>query len=738
MLGKPKAISKRQPVMVSKNYNYKGRLYPTANALFMWLVLGLMSLILVILFTHQWLMVRELSQGSKEASQRLGAYKTSLLATIDRHLYLPQVLASDPRVVRALATLESGDRSNESTKKTSLLLNRINEKAGSNEIFLMGSKGNTYYSSNFKSDTSFVGENYSFRPYFKDAVKGKIGFYFAVGATSGIPGLFLSAPVYSRAPELPDILGVIVVKIYLGDLEKSWNSSSDAVWVTDKKGIIFLASDSKWHYYSIGPLPTTVKKELARTKQYGNNEVEPLDRATEWQAKDWSTFDLKSEGVQVVFDSEIKGYPWKMHFHMPLDTIQNRVRWKQSLIILLYASVAVAILFYLERRRRTQAQNALVRLTAERETHQRAIIQNTDVGLINLNSSFKPLFVNEQARSLFAIEHLRSPISPSELIEPWNSKEAGQGPCRAEGIRADGTRFPILYTLNPIKVGEKNEFILTVQDITELTSAQKALQEANKTLEKRVAERTRDLENAQAALAQNQKLAALGRMSAAIAHEINQPITALSNFIASSQVLLVRNKPESVQNNFEKMKSIVERLSKLSRQLRIFAGKRNTGGSRVSINAPIQYALELLGPKLESNHIRCDINISEDQFVHANTMVLEQIVVNLLTNAIDALAGETNARIDIRLAHVKKPDKDQVELSIEDNGHGMTTDQKSKVFEPFFTTKPMGQGLGLGLAISYSLACDIGGDLTVESRFGEGTCFTLKLPVARCSEQEIS
>lgn len=703
-----------------------GKVFPALRSLWFALIIGLVIVILALVVTQPWLMRLQIDQARADSLQRLGAYETSLLATIDRHLYLPKVLADDPRIVKALMSVDQSQDVAGESLETSRLLKQINRQAGSDQIFLMGPGGMTFYSSNFDSAATFVGENYSFRPYFRDALAGRDGFYFAVGATSGVPGLFLSAPVYSKTGKT---LGVIVVKIDLGKLEASWQASGDAVWVTDQKGIVFLASSSRWRYYSLQPLPEQYQAELALTRQYGKRSVEPLTRVTRWQSDHWSTFDLRDAGKQLVFDAPIANYPWKMHLRVPLERVRAQVQGKQSLIILLYAGIAVGILFYRERYRRTQAQQALSRLTAERESHQRAIIQNTDVGLLNLDARFKPLFLNEQARSLFRLGSGRSFSDPSQLIEPWSPEEAGNGSCRAVGVRSDGDRFPVLYTLNPIRVGDQNEFILTIQDVTELTAAQQALQDANKALEHRVEERTRDLEAAQAALAQNQKLAALGRMSAAIAHEINQPITALSNFIASSQVLLDRNRPESVRNNLEKIKSLVDRLSKLSRQLRIFAGKRNSGSAVVSLQAPVRYALDLLAPRLEAGQIKYSLQLGRDHLVHANAMVLEQIVVNLLTNAIDALAGRDDARIEIRMGPAGA-ESDNVVLSIEDNGSGMSDDQLNRVFEPFFTTKPMGQGLGLGLAISYSLACDIGADLTVSSRVGEGTCFSLTIKSA--------
>lgn len=191
------------------------RHYPSFRSLPFWLSIGLFSLLLALFFTHPWLMRYEISQAKVDSLQRLGAYKTSLLATIDRHLYLPRVLASDPRIVKSLDILE-GEKASLDSASTSRLLEQINRNAGSDEIFLMDSDGTTHYSSNYATENSFVGMNYGYRPYFRDALDGAPGFYFAVGATSGIPGLFLSAPVYSEAGKT---LGVIVVKIDLRKLE---------------------------------------------------------------------------------------------------------------------------------------------------------------------------------------------------------------------------------------------------------------------------------------------------------------------------------------------------------------------------------------------------------------------------------------------------------------------------------------------------------------------------------------
>ncbi|WLD59315.1 ATP-binding protein [Salinispirillum sp. LH 10-3-1] len=567
------------------------------------LALGFLVALVLLAMTNHLLMSLEVNRTADRSVQRMGAYKTSLQATINRHHYLPRILASDPRIEHALAEGTQYEPGDGAVQYISELLQSINAEAQSDEIFLMAPDGMTFWSSNFDTVHSFVGSNYGFRPYFLSAISGQQGFYFAVGATSGEPGLFLSAPVRNAAN---DILGVIVVKIDLRPLEHSWMESGDSVWVTDREGIIFLSSSERWHYKATRPLSETHLDLLASTRQYGMTPVTELSRLPDWNTPQWAAFDLGDVGEQMAFSSAINGYPWDMHLRLPMADIRQQVRIKQGLLLLCMAAFAGALLYYRERHRRHEAQ--------------------------------------------------------------------------------------------------------------------RALEQANEVLEHRVEERTRDLREAQNALAQNQKLAALGRMSSAIAHEINQPITALRNYTASSRLLLERGKTDTVKQNIEKMDALTERLSALSRQLRIFAGKRNTGSGHASLHSPVRYALDVMQPRLEAEGIECHIDLGTERWVLANTMMLEQILVNLMGNAVDALAGHPNPLIRVQLAMTGKS---SACLSIHDNGPGMDRELQTKVFEPFFTTKSVGDGMGLGLAISYSLAHDMGAELTVQSEPGSGTTFSL-------------
>jgi C4-dicarboxylate-specific signal transduction histidine kinase len=300
--------------------------------------------------------------------------------------------------------------------------------------------------------------------------------------------------------------------------------------------------------------------------------------------------------------------------------------------------------------------------------------------------------------------------------------QAASDTIDATGVRSDNSTFPILVSVNTIGLSDPHQYLVTVHDISELKHAQLALLKSNDELEQRVAVRTEELKHAEKELNQSQRLASLGRMSSAIAHEINQPITALSSYAASSELLLQRNQPDKVTANLKKITGLIERLSYISRQLRMVSGKRNSGLSTIKLLPVVQYAQDVLANKLKQYDVSLEININDQASAIGNSMMLEQVLVNLLSNAIDAVSSVASPLISISI------DSDSsTRLLVKDNGVGLSSEEVTHIFEPFYSAKQADEGLGLGLAISYSLVSDMGGQLKVDSQLGAGTLFTIIL-----------
>ncbi|WP_122669022.1 sensor histidine kinase [Pseudomonas viridiflava] len=243
-------------------------------------------------------------------------------------------------------------------------------------------------------------------------------------------------------------------------------------------------------------------------------------------------------------------------------------------------------------------------------------------------------------------------------------------------------------------------------------------------LERLVQERTRDLQTAQDGLVQSAKLAALGQMSAALAHEINQPLTAQRMQLATVRLLLDQGRIEEACKALIPVDQQLTRMAALTGHLKTFARKSPAGlRERLDLATVVDQALLLLEPRLHEEHVECVLQLSRPAWVRGDAIRLEQVLINLLRNALDAMRGRPPARMEIRI----EPLDGQWRLSVVDTGEGIAPENLNSIFDPFFTTKPVGDGLGLGLAVSYAIIHELGGQLSAENH-NNGAVFWFSLP----------
>jgi len=251
--------------------------------------------------------------------------------------------------------------------------------------------------------------------------------------------------------------------------------------------------------------------------------------------------------------------------------------------------------------------------------------------------------------------------------------------------------------------------------------------EANARLEERVEQRTTELRVAQDQLVQVSKLSALGEMSAGISHELNQPLAAIMNFAENGAKLLKRGRAGEAADNLGEIARQVKRMDRIIRNLRSFARNEAEIVEPVDLVAAVEHAIALSRASLESGGIEVAWQAPAGPvYVLGGEVRLQQVVVNILSNAQDALTEVEEKRIAIEIG---THGSDAV-LSISDTGPGIP--DPSRVFEPFYTTKELGasKGLGLGLSISYGLIGSFGGELSCANRDGGGAVFTIRLPLA--------
>ncbi|MGC1331746.1 ATP-binding protein [Pseudomonas sp.] len=252
-------------------------------------------------------------------------------------------------------------------------------------------------------------------------------------------------------------------------------------------------------------------------------------------------------------------------------------------------------------------------------------------------------------------------------------------------------------------------------------------QRSREELEALVQVRTRDLQTAQDSLVQAAKLAALGQMSAALAHEINQPLTAQRMQLATLRLLLDHGRVDDAYQALLPLEQMLTRMAALTGHLKTFARKSPAGlRERLDLADVVDQALQLLEPRIRQERVSTVLHLARPAWVRGDAIRLEQVLINLLRNALDAMSQKPCRRLEVRIEAAPGGWR----LSVADTGGGIAPEHLACVFDPFFTTKPVGEGLGLGLAVSYAIAHETGGHLSATNH-GNGALLTLVLPAQK-------
>ncbi|WP_312931281.1 sensor histidine kinase [Stutzerimonas nitrititolerans] len=553
---------------------------------------------------------RTWTERSQEARGQLELYAQTIHTQVERFRSVPALLALDSDIRKLLEN--PGDR--QLRNQLNRRLERQNQAAGSSVLYLIDRQGNTLAASNWREWSSFVGYNYGFRPYFRDALTQDSGRYFAVGVTTGIPGYFLSSSVKNAAGE---VLGVLVVKLELEDMQREWVGQSGILLITDALDIVILSNRPAWRFRYLQPLSDETRSQLVAARRYAEQNLQPL------HSRRLQRIDEDSERRQVDGPDGRHNYFWQ-------------------------------------------------RLTLPSENWTLHLLQEPQLVAANIRS--------------------------------YRLAAAGVWMTLA---------FLLLY-------------------LAQRRKTRRVEQRSRQELERLVEARTRELRTAQDGLVHAARMAALGQMSAALAHEINQPLTALRMQLASQRLLLDSGRSEAVREGLGQIEGLIERMAALTGHLKTFARKNPTGlPQRVRLDEVLDQALQLLGPRIRSEAVDVLCEVSPDAWVSGDSIRLEQVLINLLNNALDAMQSSSVRQLRI----VCHRDGNEWRLSVADSGGGIDREHLDQVFEPFFTTKPVGQGLGLGLAVSYGIVRDLGGRLEVRND-AQGAVFDIRLPAveARASE----
>lgn len=657
---------------------------------------------------RDWTLQQLQRQGGEALLERVGEIRSWL----DGYDYLPFLLTQN-RDVRALLLYPNQDMG----VRVSRYLEQTNLVAGSTALFVLDNGGRAVAYSNWRDQQDFYLRSHAGRDYFLDARKGEQGRRFALAGRSGTPAFYLSAPIYDSRR----FVGAAVVRLNLGLLQQRLGTAGLPWFLSSRDGNLIAASEADW----VGQ----AQSELSRGEQ-----VQRLLSGTE--IRRWPGV---LDGRRLAQSVELDDLGWTLTVFQ--DSAAAARTSRTVTLFTLGGGIALCLLLlylrerHLKHRSQHETQLALVRS----EQRQRDIIDTAQVGLITVDGDGRMLFLNGMALKQFGLSpalameqplsrlfHFADETGPLELalsrlgtngFTPLTGQEA-------IGLRADGSSFPLMFSIRAMPGNGQQRYLVTLIDITRRKRLEQALRDARDSLEDKVEERTRELHSMQQELVQAEKLAALGRMSSAVVHELNQPLTAMRTYVAICRQLLER--PEALAGNLDQVNALVDRMAQITRQLKVFAYRKPERLEPVSLCGCIDQALALFRGRVGDEGIELNVSCSvDDDRVAGDSARLEQVLINLIRNACDAMAGtERPRRLDLQLSG----EGGWLRLEVRDSGGGIADDAKDKLFEPFFTTKTIGSGLGLGLSIVRSILRDLGGDIDAENRPEGGACFRLRLP----------
>lgn len=588
------------------------------------LVLVIVILMIVIIWSSRYFSWKfGIDKLQTNSQQQLDQFVSHLDARLARFQFLPQLISKNRILVDLLKNPESSPR----IDIVNYFLEDINTIIGASDTYLMDAQGLTLSASNWNEEDTFINKNFSFRPYFSEAMKGKLGRYFALGSTSGERGYYFSYPITYGIENL----GAIVVKMNLDNIELNWSNRKIQFIVSDPDGITFITTNPEWLYQSIKPLSAEILKKIHESQRYKNIQLKEINIHT---LHSLSTTSRILEIINSLGKSKNEYFTIKKHMSLanwdvmimaPLTELKQS-RLNTTIFISLILILSLLVSFIIWQRLKRQHEREHFQKEAQRQLEHQVKVRTTDL----------TYEVEERKRT-----EIRLRETQNELI-------------------------------------------------------------------------------------QTAKLAVLGQMSASISHELNNPLAAIHSYTENARKFLSINKVTEVDENLCRIVRLTERMSKISSQLKFFSRKSNQSMEIVTIQRVIESAIEIVSHQYKNNSSTIIIKSHiPDLKTRADIIQLEQILINLINNAMQAIENQSKGEVTIHIERLNQ----WALIHVDDNGQGVKLENIEKIFDPFFTTKKT--GLGLGLSISARIMDIMNGKLSVYNLPTGGARFTISLLVEK-------
>lgn len=674
----------------------------------------------------------QLNSWDLEQQSSTRFFQQSFKASIRQFEYLPALLASDDNVKRAL----------NSDSKKPVYLNQhfqfVAQRSGSSVVYLMNDSGNVVATSNFDQSSSFLKKNYSFRPYFKKAIEQRTRqFYYAIGATTGIPGFFISEPVFN---DIREVIGVIVVKLDLREWENNWHDVGQNILVASENNVIILSGQAQWRYKSIGHLSEQVQTTMLEQQQFGKARISSLFQKS-YEFARYKNLSLAfwtiDDEAYLVNSSPIADTNWNLYY------LEKNSRFTKNafvFFIFFFGALFLGYLYYRERqsklRSRKQAAENELRHRRELET----IIEKIQIGVISINKAGEILFLNDAAKVLLQIEVIAENQKPVRIQTVLDVSMIDQFenlllhhhdikvPFHETNVLNQSQNqksTPVMFAISQVNMESDTRLLVTLINIEKRKTAELAVIKLNESLEEQVEQRTQALRDAQAVLVQQSKAAALGQMAATVVHELSQPLSAMNSSIAAAQLKVKKDDWAGAVNSISRLVPLSEKMNNVIKLLKYFSYEDEESAQLHDLSLLIKQSINMYQDKLKERQIEINLgNLQPSVLVKINPLKLDLVLTNIIQNAIDAMETCEQPFISVALESLG----DKALVIIEDKGDGINSRVMGQLFDPYFTTKEIGKGLGLGLSICHEIIQEYGGSIVAEN-LSHGARFTITLPL---------
>jgi histidine kinase len=739
---------------------------PTPRLRQFWTLLMLLAGTVASMFAAgQWAWHRSLLDESESVQRQLALYGQTLAQRIDRYRTLPEVLALDAQLQDALRRTLSTDEVAQLNRK----LEQANGASQSSTLTLLNRDGLAVAASNWRTATSNVGVDYSFRPYVQQALAQGRGSFYGIGVTTGEPGYFLSQAIRD---DRGHILGLVAIKIALQELEREWLQTPDIVLASDAHGVVFLASQDAWRYRLLEPLDDEERRELNATRQYSDQPLRPLDYRVDDRLDNGGRLvrvqpsaDMPTPpGRMLWLTQPLPGTPWQLHLvHTTHSSIADS-RWAAAAGGGGWLALSLLVLFVRQRQRlarlrqrsRQELETVLQQHAQELRTAQDGIVQaaqqadmglsrslehlpqgvviiDADLKLVAWNSRYVQLFrypadlmqVGRPIEDLMRHNARRGLLGPGPVEDSIERRLAhlrSGTPHLHESAKEDGTVLEIRG--NPLPEGG---FVTSYADITSYKNAARELRSLADALEQRVADRTRDLDAARREAEQANR--SKTRFVAAAVHDLLQPLNAARMFTSLLRSHLPgdaeRHAVDSIDGALAAQDAILNSLLDISR---MESGQFDVHIHDVALGPLLQVLAHNFGVLAESQGLKLSC-VPTRAVVRTDENLLRRILQNFVSNAI---RYSRRGRIVVGCRRVKRVAGDHLRIEVHDQGPGIPEALQREIFEEFRRLdegRADDRGAGLGLAIVERLGRLLGHEIGLRSQLGRGSVFWVCVPL---------